>query len=399
MGIYGHTLDKDYTSVDLLSDLDKSFYTAEAVIDNWLFQDSILNEAKGEKKESTGLTSYTSAEDQYKQKNAEEKSEKVEGEKGKLSHRLKEMIVSFMKWFKQIWDKLVETVKTTIDKMRGLTLRDKTMNKLFSNFKYDHIQEARDKGWKGLLYESTVMCNPANISDSEIVRLLRRYPDSNPQGLNKKVFDISNSSSVDDAKKAYDELQDICNKFLKDSSTKVHSPEQISNNRVGFLHDLYQKMGLNDDTGKALFVYMRIKNPDDERFGWPDQSQFDQCKGLAIDGQKYVNNTRRDYYNNHIKELEGFVNSDVNKILDHKIEVNDLSDESNRIMGYYYKAMLLSDKSQLTLANRICTEIVRLINYQVKTSISTYMKLMSGVKAYTMVSNVVKSKEAKAVTA
>lgn len=396
MGIYGHAFDKQYTSAEFLSDLDKSFYAAESVIDDWLFQSSLLQEAK--KKEETGLAIYNSADKQYEQKAEKEKEERIAEKKSSLSHRLKEMIVSFMKWFKEVWDKLVASVKKAVEKMRDLTLRDKAMNKLFSDFKYDQLEEARDKGWKGLLYDTTVMCNPANIHDSEIVRLLRKYPESNPSDLNKKVFDIASANSLEDAEKQYNELKDTCNNFLKDPDTKVHDSQEIQNNRSSFLSNLYKRFGM-DDNGKAFFVYMRIKNPNDDRYGWPDQSQFDNCRSLALDGEKYVNTTRRDYYNDHIKELEEFVNSDIKKVLDNKVEVNDLSDESNRIMGYHYKAMLLTDKTQLTLHNRICTEIVRLINYQIKTSISTFMKIMSGVKTYTLVNNVVNGKEEKAATA
>jgi len=396
MGIYGHAFDKQYTSAEFLSDLDKSFYAAESVIDDWLFQSSLLHEAK--KKEETGLAVYNSADKQYEQKAEKEKEERIAEKKNSLSHRLKEMIVSFMKWFKETWDKLIESVRKAVEKMRDLTLRDKAMNKLFSDFKYDQLEEARDKGWQGLLYETTVMCNPANMHDSEIIRLLRRQPESNPSNLNKKVFDIASASSIEDAEKQYNELKDDCDILLKDPSTKVHNVQQIQNNRDSFLSNLYRRFGM-DDNGKTFFVYMRIKNPKDDRFGWPDQSQFDNCKSLALDGEKYVNTTRRDYYNDHIKELEEFVNSDIKKVMDHKVEVNDFSDESNRIMGYHYKAMLLSDKTQLTLHNRICTEIVGLINYQIKTSISTFMKIMAGVKAYTVVNNVVNGKEEKSATA
>ena len=397
MGIYGHAFDKQYTSAEFLSDLDKSFYAAESVIDDWLFQSSLLQEAK--KKEETGLAIYNSADKQYEQKAEKEKEERIAEKKNSLSHRLKEMIVSFMKWFKEVWDKLIASVKKAVEKMRDLTLRDKAMNKLFSNFKYDQLEEARDKGWQGLLYETTVMCNPANMHDSEIIRLLRRQPESNPADLNKKVFDIASASSIEDAEKLYNELKDDCDIFLRDPSTKVHNVQQIQNNRDSFLSSLFKQFGMDDDRGKVFFTYMRIKNPKDDRFGWPDQSQFDNCKSLALDGEKYVNTTRRDYYNDHIKELEEFVNSDIKKVLDNKVEVNDLSDESNKIMGYHYKAMLLTDKTQLTLHNRICTEIVRLINYQIKTSISTFMKIMSGVKTYTLVNNVVNGKEEKAATA
>lgn len=395
MSIYGHAFEKQYTSAELLSDLDKSFYAAESVVDDWLFQSSLLQEAK--KKEETGLATYISADKQYEQKAEKEKEERIAEKKNSLSHRLKEMIVSFMKWFKEVWDKLVASVKKAIEKMRDLTLRDKAMNKLFSDFKYDQLEEARDKGWQGLLYDTTVMCNPANMHDSEIIRLLRKYPESNPSDLNKKVFDIASANSLEDAEKQYNELKDTCNNFLKDPDTKVHDSQEIQNNRSGFLSNLYKRFGM-DDNGKAFFVYMRIKNPNDDRYGWPDQSQFDNCKSLALDGEKYVNTTRRDYYNDHIKELEEFVNSDIKKVMDHKVEVNDFSDESNRIMGYHYKAMLLSDKTQLTLHNRICTEIVGLINFQIKTSISTFMKIMAGVKAYTVVNNVMKGKEEKTAT-
>lgn len=385
MGIYGHALDRDrqYTSVDLLSDLDKSFYAAESVIDNWLFQNSILQEAND--KEETGLVFYTSAKDQYEEKEAKEKEEKIAAEKGKLSHRLKEMIISFLKWFKEIWDKLVSSVKAAIEKMKSLTLRDKAMNKLFSNFKYDQVQQARDNGWKGLLYETTVMCIPADMSDSEIIRLLRNSPDSSPKDINQKVYAIANADSLEKAESLYSDIKADCDKLLKNPDTKVHDAQQIQKNRTSIFADLNRMFGIDEDNGKAFFVYMSIQNPNDKRFGWPDQSQFNQCKMLALDGEKYVNSTRRNYYNDHIKDLENIVNIDINRILDSKLENDFYSPESNKITGYYYKAMLLSDKTQLTLQNRICTEIIKVINFQIKTSIQTFVKIMSGVKAYTLV--------------
>lgn len=383
MGIYGHALDRQYTSVDLLSDLDKSFYAAESVIDNWLFQNSILQEAND--KEETGLVSYTSAKDQYEEKEAKEKEEKIAAEKDKLSHRLKEMIISFLKWFKEIWDKLVSSVKAAIEKMKSLTLRDKAMNKLFSNFKYDQVQQARDNGWKGLLYETTVMCIPADMSDSEIIRLLRNSPDSSPKDINQKVYAIANADSLEKAESLYSDIKADCDKLLKNPDTKVHDAQQIQKNRTSIFADLNRMFGIDEDNGKAFFVYMSIQNPNDKRFGWPDQSQFDQCKMLALDGEKYVNSTRRNYYNDHIKDLENIVNIDINRILDSKLENDFYSPESNKITGYYYKAMLLSDKTQLTLQNRICTEIIKVINFQIKTSIQTFVKIMSGVKAYTLV--------------
>lgn len=383
MGIYGHALDRQYTSVDLLSDLDKSFYVAESVIDNWLFQNSILQEAND--KEETGLVSYTSAKDQYEEKEAKEKEERIAEKKSSLSHRLKEMIVSFMKWFKEVWDKLVASVKKAVEKMRDLTLRDKAMNKLFSNFKYDQVQQARDNGWKGLLYETTVMCIPADMSDSEIIRLLRNSPESSPKDINQKVYAIANADSLEKAESLYSDIKADCDKLLKNPDTKVHDVQQIQKNRTSIFADLNRMFGIDEDNGKAFFVYMRIRNQDDERFGWPDQSQFEQCKMLALDGEKYVNNARKDFYNARIKNLENIVNIDINRILDSKLENDFYSSESNKITGYYYKAMLISDKSQLILANRICTEIIKLINFQIKTSISTFMKLLSGVKAYTLV--------------
>lgn len=383
MGIYGHALDRQYTSVDLLSDLDKSFYAAESVIDNWLFQNSILQEAND--KEETGLVSYTSAKDQYEEKEAKEKEERIAEKKSSLSHRLKEMIVSFMKWFKEVWDKLVASVKKAVEKMRDLTLRDKAMNKLFSNFKYDQVQQARDNGWKGLLYETTVMCIPADMSDSEIIRLLRNSPESSPKDINQKVYAIANADSLEKAESLYSDIKADCDKLLKNPDTKVHDVQQIQKNRTSIFADLNRMFGIDEDNGKAFFVYMRIRNQDDERFGWPDQSQFEQCKMLALDGEKYVNNARKDFYNARIKNLENIVNIDINRILDSKLENDFYSSESNKITGYYYKAMLISDKSQLILANRICTEIIKLINFQIKTSISTFMKLLSGVKAYTFV--------------
>lgn len=383
MGIYGHAFDRQYTSVDLLSDLDKSFYAAESVIDNWLFQSLLLQEAK--KKEETGLAVYNPADKQYEQKAEKEKEERIAEKKSSLSHRLKEMIVSFLKWFKEVWDKLVASVKKAVEKMRDLTLRDKAMNKLFSNFKYDQVQQARDNGWKGLLYETTVMCIPADMSDSEIIRLLRNSPESSPKDINQKVYAIANADSLEKAESLYSDIKADCDKLLKNPDTKVHDVQQIQKNRTSIFADLNRMFGIDEDNGKAFFVYMRIRNQDDERFGWPDQSQFEQCKMLALDGEKYVNNARKDFYNARIKNLENIVNIDINRILDSKLENDFYSSESNKITGYYYKAMLISDKSQLILANRICTEIVKLINFQIKTSISTFMKLLSGVKAYTLV--------------
>ena len=371
MGIYGNkVINREYTSDLFYHDLNISFSIAESAIDHIWFTNSILNE-------DNSLYADTPIDVQYDEKAKREKEESVNKEKEKLGYRFKEMLVSFMKWVKQIWDKLIEAVKKALDKVRDLTLQDKALKALFDKGDYSDVQKARDNGWKGLLYEGTVMCVPATAGDSEIVRLIRkRAKYTDPKNINKIVDDISKSQTIDTARDQYDKLKTECKKISEQNW--VHSPVDIAN-RGG---DIISKIFKEDQDYRALFCYMNIRNPKNSKFGWPDQKQFEQCKGLALGGEKYCNGIRKDFYNDNIKTLEEFVNSDIDRVLNHKLEVNDLQKESNQIMGLYYKGMLLSDKTQLSLAQKICTEVVSLINFQIKTSIGTYLKILTGVKAF-----------------
>lgn len=374
MGIYGHACDREYTTDLFNHDLEISYSVAEFAIDNIFFLQSILKE------EETGLSTVTSPKQQYEEKEAKEKQEKIDAEKSKLGYRFKEMLVSFLKWLKEIWDKLVEAIKKAIEKMRDLTLKDKALSAMFGKTEYSDLEKAKDNGWKGLGLEATVMCVPANMGDSEIVRLFRRsgkYDD--PLVLNKIVDNISTSNSLDEAKDKYNELKEKCNEFNEDYKNRVHTPDEFMNRGSNLFNILKDKPDY-----RVLFAVMAIKNPNHEGFGWPRKDQFDNCKMLALSGEKYCNQTRKDYYNSNVKHLEDYVNSDINKVLNHKIEVNDLSNESNQIMGYYYKGMLLSDRTQLSFAQKICTEVVRLINFQVKISIRTYLTILTSLKAFNL---------------
>lgn len=379
MGIFGNTYKevcKDYSTNIFLRDLNTCFESANSYIDNIWFTSSILKE------DNELSTDIKSVQDYYDEK---EREEKLKEEKGKLKNRLKAMLYSFLKWVKSIWDKLLETVRKALDKVRETAVKDKALSLLFDKLSYDDIDKARDNGWKGLSYEKTVMCVPANIIDSEIIRKNRKHSEDNIKNIGNDINDIIQTQDIEKAKELYESVKTKCEDVLNDRNNNVHDWNTIEFSR-NLSGGIARAFGKNPDF-RGLFVYMRVKNSNYPEFGYPDREQFDNCKLLALKGETYVNDIRKNYYNNYIKGIEEFINADINNILDAKIEDYKYGSDTNQIFGYYNKAMLISDKTQLTLRQRILTEVIQIINLQIKNSLKSYVAMFTSVKAYQKVHN------------
>ena len=377
MSVYGSAykeLEKDYSTDRFLKDLNTCFESANSYIDTIWFTSSILGEA------NELSTDTKSVQDHYDEKDKREREEKQKEEKGKLKNRLKAMLSSFLKWVKSIWDKLLESVKKALEKIRESTLRDKALTALFDKLSYDDIDNARDKGWDGLPYQETVICVPASIIDSEIVRKNRRHKTDEIEGLGSIIESIIQTNDIHKAEEAYERVKTRCNEILENSDNQVHKWDEIEFSRN--LSASIDKSFREAPDFRPLFVYLRVKNSNNPAFGYPDQAQFDSCKSLALHGEKYVNDTRKDYYDRCMKGLEEFINADISNILNSKEEDYKFNNSTNQIFGYYNKAMLVSDKTQLTLHQRILTEVIQIINLQIKFSLKTYLKMFSAVKVH-----------------
>lgn len=374
MGQYGYAFDKlinqEYTTEVFLSDLNNSYLAAENAIDSMYFVSTIVNE------EETGL----SASDDII-----EQDSNVEETKLKLKDKLKEMLAKFLKWFKSIWDKLADTVKKAIEVVRDNTIQDKIMAKLFDDLSYSDVEKAIEAGWKGLNYKTTACPDPVTMNDSTIKKRISKTVQK-PHDLAGQIDKILYVNSADEAKEIYEDVSSQCKKFLSRYETQKNDPSQQM--RYGEIERITRRAFsfLNDDGGSfgsVFFTYLSIKNPNAEGYGFPNKQQFDDIKLMAIGGQRYCVVLRKEYYNNHIKDLELFIDKDVENIFKNFSDPS-LSKESNQIMKYYYKSMLASDRTQLILHNRICSEVVQMIHFQTKIGIRTYLKLLSAVKLFVM---------------
>lgn len=374
MGQYGYAFDKlinqEYTTEVFLSDLNNSYLAAENAIDSMCFVSTIVNE------EETGL----SASDDIEQ------DSNVEETKLKLKDKLKEMLAKFLKWFKSIWDKLADTVKKAIEVIKDNTIQDKIMAKLFDDLSYSDVEKAIEAGWKGLNYKATACPDPVTMNDSTIKKRISKMVQK-PHDLAGQIDKILYVNSADEAKEIYEDVSSQCKKFLTRYETQKNDPSEQM--RYGEIERITRRRAfsfLDDDKGSfgsVFFTYLSIKNPNAEGYGFPSKQQFDDIKLMAIGGQRYCVILRKEYYNNHIKDLELFIDKDIENIFKNFSDPS-LSKESNQIMRYYYKSMLASDRTQLVLHNRICSEVVQMIHFQTKIGIRTYLKLLSAVKLFVM---------------
>lgn len=392
MGIYGNVFKQEcvndilnYTTEDYLDDFYKNYYAAESYLDSMVFTYNILKE------DSTALSNpadFKSARKQYAERDA-----------NKLSSKIKAMFQAFIKWVKSMWEKLVQLVKETIKKVQDAHIRDKAMGLAFGKLEWKDVDNAINNGWKGLPYEGTVMVNPAEIKDSEIVRNARfhlKYEDT-IEGMEQKInkfIDLFNSNNLEGAKENYTEIKDRCEEIL-DKHFKVKSPDSISRTRA-----FERGVGiLRDEAGKGFFVYL-AKQSSDGKYGYPDESQFNAIKLLAVNGDKYTGDCRDKYYNDHIKELEEFIKHDIASFEkeENKAEnfENDVHYQINNLM---LKSRLVVDRTMFKAHQNILTEIVGVIKAQIKHATASYTALFVSLKAFNAVGSVTNKTSAKAATA
>lgn len=386
MGIYGHAFKQKaneyYSTEQFFDDFYNNYYAAEALIDHNLFTYTILSEAEGEQ---TGLAvRQRTAKKYYYDKDQE-----------KISNKIKNMLEAFLKWVKSMWDKLVEKVKELIKKIQDAHLRDKAMGKLFGKLEYKDIEAARDKGWKGLPIEKTVCVNPATLNDSEIARVYNNEKKDKEVESLRDVLDAMdqdfNNDNLDSAKENYKRMQARCKETLevlkKSSILKTlsnrESDEWINQMLSGF-RQAYG--GEPKNTGKVLFVYMAVKNPNNNKYGWPNPEQFVSLKKLTISGDEYVGKIRNEEAGSHIKDFEAQIKKDINEF--EKEENKEYSFNSNtkfEINNYILKAKLLMDKTQLQVMQNIVSEVVTLVRFQITLASETYVKLFTSLKAFSAV--------------
>ena len=301
-----------------------------------------------------------------------------------LLDRLKQMAQAILKWIKEACIRLAKAFQDALEKVKNNTLRDQAMQKLFKNYKYEDLEKAREKGWKGIP-QTMIMPAKFDITESEILEKYNKFyrdcdlhydirsgqftgGDRKEDELISNLDDMYKNQTVENAKACYDKIMEILKERKKNLSIK------------------YTGWWDGEVYGKGYRVEPIEK--DNNKYYYPRKEKFAICQDIVFNSQKQVVQIKKSFdnsINNLLKDIMNKDKSELNKI---KHEVDTSDNQGNTIWAYYLKAKLAIESFRLELSRNILREAIKTINDTFTRALRIYGYIVSSTKSYLLVTDI-----------
>ena len=307
-------------------------------------------------------------------------------EKGpSILDRIKQMAQAILKWIKEACIKLAKAFQDALEKVKNNTFRDQALQKLFKNYKYEDLEKAKIKGWKGIP-KSMKMPAKFDITESEILeRYNEFYRDSD------KHFDIHTKSFVGGERKEDELITKLdsmyTNQTIENAKECYDRIMEILKERKKNLNIKYTGLWDGEVYAKGYRVDA-TETSDNNSYYYPRKEKFTICQDIVFNSQKQTVQIKKSFDNSINSILKGIINDDKKELAKVKKEADTSDNQSKAIWTYYLKAKLAIESFRLELSRNILKEAIRSINDTFTIAIRTYGYIVSSTKSYLLVTDI-----------
>lgn len=282
-------------------------------------------------------------------------SKEKSGSPANLADRITGMINAVIKWIKDAFAAVIKAVQDAYDKVKNNTLRDEMMQKLFKNFSYDKIEEARNLGWGGISKNILIPAS-LDIKQSSIVyERFNKYYGDEFKDIDDLIEKMYLDQTYDNCRECYDEVMEKVNN-LKSKVTLKHDDMEP-------LVRVYSAQASQYGSDPKSSVYVPLKN------------HFEGLEDLVFHSQQKIIDLRKSFEANFKRICDTTIKDDKNELKNLRRDKSD--SEGRASMTLYLKAKLASASYKLSLAKEILKDGIASIKQSFILAVLTYYKIFS----------------------
>lgn len=250
-----------------------------------------------------------------------------------IIEKINKMIDAVINWIKGAFNAVIKAVKDAYDKVKNNTVRDQALQKLFKNFNYDKIEEAKKLGWEGI---------PKNIS----------IPVSVDVKQCSIVYDRFNKYFGD----TFKDIDDLLEKMYQDQT--FDNCRECYNEIMDKVNDLKGRVTLKSDT---LEPKVLVYNPQAAQYGSDPKSSryvplkphFEGLEDIVFHSQQKLIDIRKSFEENFKKACLNNISKDKNELKSIRREKGNDDSEGRQCATLMVKARLAATSYKLSLAKEI----------------------------------------------
>ena len=306
---------------------------------------------------------------------SDDNAEKV---KKTIIQKIKELFDTFVGFVKKIFINLSEIIKK---KYMETNLSDKFFSRYKNIVKFNNLQTAREKGWKGIPINIPSIGRLCDYKDSSFYRYIIKYINEGEEpiesyiNIEKDIDPIIHADDLTQAKEIYKEFE---NKLSKFDTSEDEFDIQLNSNERSSSGIFNSKIPEN-----PLFATTNDRSSDG-KFYYPNIELFATNKMLAEEGERKIKELRAGG-NDTIKNMKTMkVKSELKNMKSFKKGgINSSKDkESDAINILYYKAKYKFASAVVKRQSSIIKLIISVIKKQQFFAIQNYLLYVQAIKKY-----------------
>lgn len=269
-----------------------------------------------------------------------------------IADRINKMIDAIINWIKDAFNAVIKAVHDAYEKVKNNTVRDQALQKLFKNFNYDKIEEARELGWQGIPKNVSIPIS-CNVKECSIVYTrFNKYFGDTFKDVDDLLDKMYQTQTFDNCRECYNEIMDKIND-LKGRVTLKNDPLEP---KVLVYSSQATQYGSDPNSSKYI----------------PMKPHFEGLEDIVFHSQQKLIDIKKSFEENFKKACLENISKDKNELKNIRRDKGNDDSEGKQCATLMVKARLAATSYKLSLAKEILKDGIQNIKESFIFAVSVY---------------------------